>query len=109
MLLHVIARGKIGRSPEAELVERYAKRITWPLRLTELPERGGRTPEPQTPFRTILRDERGSQVSSEALAELQRDERDTGIRETRFMICAPDGQAPAERDPAGRLVATGKA
>ena len=30
MRLHVIARGKIGRSPEAELVERYEKRIGWP-------------------------------------------------------------------------------
>ena len=36
MQLHVIARGKLGRSPEAELVERYARRIAWPLRLTEL-------------------------------------------------------------------------
>ena len=44
MLLHVIARGKIGRSPEAELVERYAKRIAWPLKLTELPESGGAFP-----------------------------------------------------------------
>jgi D-arabinose 1-dehydrogenase-like Zn-dependent alcohol dehydrogenase len=37
--LHIIARGKIGRSPEAELVERYLKRITWPTKLTELSER----------------------------------------------------------------------
>lgn len=68
MLLHVIARGKIGRSPEAELVERYAKRIGWPLRLTELPDSGGRMPEPQTPVRTVLLDERGEQLSSEAFA-----------------------------------------
>ena len=27
MLLHVIARGKIARSPEAELVARYEKRM----------------------------------------------------------------------------------
>ena len=39
MLLHIVARGKIGRSPEAELVERYMKRIQWPTKLTELPER----------------------------------------------------------------------
>ncbi|HET9355199.1 MAG TPA: 23S rRNA (pseudouridine(1915)-N(3))-methyltransferase RlmH, partial [Sphingomicrobium sp.] len=32
MLLHIIARGKIGRSPEAELVARYLKRIAWPTR-----------------------------------------------------------------------------
>ena len=62
MLLHVIARGKIGRSPEAELVERYARRINWPLKLTELPEVGGRIPEPQTPVRTVLLDEKASSL-----------------------------------------------
>ena len=30
MRLHIIARGKIGRSPEADLVDRYLKRIVWP-------------------------------------------------------------------------------
>ena len=44
MLLHIVARGKIGRSSEAELVERYAKRISWPVRMTELPETGGKMP-----------------------------------------------------------------
>ena len=109
MLLHVIARGKIGRSPEADLVERYAKRIAWPLRLSELPERGGRVPEPQTPFRTILLDERGSQFSSAEFAELLRDWRDNGIRETRFLIGAADGHTRADRDAADRLLAFGKA
>ena len=108
MLLHVIARGKIGRSPEADLVERYAKRIAWPLRLSELPERGGRVPEPQTPFRTILLDERGSQFSSAEFAELLRDWRDNGIRETRFLIGAADGHTRADRDAADRLLAFGK-
>ena len=32
MLLHIIARGKIGRGPEAELVDRYLKRIPYPSR-----------------------------------------------------------------------------
>ena len=44
MLLHIVARGKIGRSPEADLVERYVKRIAWPTRVTELPDRGGKVP-----------------------------------------------------------------
>ena len=109
MLLHVIARGKIGRSPEAELVERYAKRIAWPLRLTELPESGGRIPEPQTPFRTILLDERGDNTSSEDLAELLRGWRDNGVRETRFLIGAADGHTRADRDAADRLLAFGHA
>ncbi len=109
MLLHVIARGKIGRSPEAELVERYAKRIAWPLRLTELPESGGRIPEPLSPFRTVLLDERGDSTSSEDLAELLRGWRDGGIRETRFLLGAADGHSRADRDAADRLLAFGHA
>jgi len=109
MLLHVIARGKIGRSPEGELVARYAKRIAWPLKLTELPEAGGRIPEPQTPFRTILLDERGSHTSSEELAELLQGWRDNGIRETRLLIGAADGHSRADRGAADRLLAFGKA
>jgi 23S rRNA (pseudouridine1915-N3)-methyltransferase len=109
MLLHVIARGKIGRSPEAELVERYAKRINWPLRLTELPERGGRLPEPLVPQRTVLLDERGRQLGSEEFAEILRDWRDNGIREARFMLGAADGHAPREREAADLLLAFGKA
>ena len=109
MRLHVIARGKISRSPEAELVARYAKRIVWPLTLTELPESGGRIPEPLTPFRTVLLDERGDSTSSEDLAELLRGWRDNGIRETRFLIGAADGHSRADRDAADRLLAFGHA
>jgi 23S rRNA (pseudouridine1915-N3)-methyltransferase len=109
MQLHVIARGKIGRSPEAELVERYAKRIAWPLRLTELPESGGRVPEPQTPFRTVLLDERGRQLGSEEFAGILRDWRDNGIREARFVIGAADGHAAGDCAQADLLLAFGKA
>jgi len=109
MLLHVIARGKIGRSPEAELVERYAKRIAWPLKLTELPESGGKVPEPQAPFRTVILDERGDSTSSEELAQLLGDWRDGGTRETRFLIGAADGHTRADRDAADRLLAFGHA
>lgn len=109
MQLHVIARGKIARSPEGELVERYAKRIAWPLKLTELPESGGRIPGPLTPFRTVLLDERGEQLSSESLAELLRDWRDNGIREARFVIGAADGHSREERASADRLIAFGAA
>jgi 23S rRNA (pseudouridine1915-N3)-methyltransferase len=109
MLLHVIARGKIARTPEAELVDRYAKRIAWPLKLTELAETGGRIPEPLTPYRSILLDERGSQFSSEELAALLNEWRDGGIRETRFVIGPADGHGRAERDAADRLMAFGRA
>jgi len=109
MQLHVIARGKLGRSPEAELVERYARRIAWPLKLTELPDSGGKIPEPLTPFRTILLDERGDNSTSADLAELLGGWRDNGIRETRFLIGAADGHSRADRDDADRLLAFGHA
>jgi 23S rRNA (pseudouridine1915-N3)-methyltransferase len=109
MLLHVIARGKIGRSPEAELVERYAKRIAWPLKLTELPESGGRIPEPQTPLRTVLLDERGRNLGSEELARQLEAWRDGGIREARFAIGAADGYSDTERDQADLLLSFGAA
>ncbi len=83
MLLHVIARGKIARSPEGELVARYEKRLTWPVKLTELPENGGRVPDPQAPCKTVLLDERGKNLSSEELAEIMGRWRDDGMREAR--------------------------
>jgi 23S rRNA (pseudouridine1915-N3)-methyltransferase len=109
MLLHVVARGKIARSPEAELVERYAKRIVWPLKLTELPDSGGRIPEPQTPLRTVLLDERGKQLASEDFAKQLEGWRDGGIREARFVIGAADGHGEAERAEADLLLAFGAA
>ena len=109
MLLHVIARGKIARSPEAELVARYEKRIAWPLKLTELPETGGRIPEPLSPVRTVLLDEKGKNLSSEDLARQMEQWRDGGIRECRFVIGAADGHSAQERDAADLLISFGKA
>jgi len=109
MLLHVIARGKIAGSPEAELVARYEKRIVWPIRFTELPETGGKIPEAQAPLRTVLLDERGRQFSSEELAALLGKWRDEGIRETRFLIGAADGHSGEEREGADLLIAFGAA
>jgi len=109
MLLHVIARGKIARTPEAELVKRYEKRISWPSRLTELPDEGGRIPEPITPCRRVLLDERGEQMTSEQLAALLEKWRDGGIREARFVLGAADGHGEAERESADKLLAFGRA
>ncbi len=109
MLLHVIARGKIARSPEEDLVERYAKRITWPLKLTELPETGGRIPEPATPYKTVLLDEKGKNLGSEEFAAILGRWRDDGMRECRFVIGAADGHSDAERAEADLLLSFGKA
>lgn len=109
MQLHIVARGKIGRSPEAELVARYEKRITWPLKLSELPETGGKIPEPLTATRTVLLDERGKQLSSEELAATLGRWRDDGVREARFVLGAADGHSQQERGKADLLLAFGQA
>lgn len=109
MRLHVIARGKIGHTPEAELVERYRKRIAWPLTLSELPERGGAIRSKLTPCRTVMLDERGRSFSSPDFAALLGSWRDGGVREARFMIGAADGHADAERGGADLLMSFGQA
>ena len=88
MLLHIVARGKIGRSPEAELVDRYLKRISWPTKVTELPDRGGKMPELPANSVTIALDERGRSLSSMDLAKKLEVWRDGGKREARFLIGA---------------------
>jgi len=107
MRLHIIARGKIGRSPEAELVDRYAKRISWPFRLTELPDSGGGVPAPPSPSRDVMLDERGRQLGSEEFAAILGRWRDDGVREARFFIGAADGHGETARESADLLVAFG--
>lgn len=109
MLLHIVARGRIGRGPEAELVDRYLKRLAWPHRVTELPDAGGRVPalEPQT--RLVLLDETGEVLPSMAFAEKLGRWRDDGVREARFMIGAADGFDDADRAQADLLLSFGRA
>ena len=107
MQLHVIARGRIGRSPEADLVDRYVQRIGWPVRMTELPDTGGRIPPPLAPAREVLLDERGRTMDSEAFAALLGRWRDDGVREARFHIGAADGHADEDRTNADLLLSFG--
>ena len=108
MLLHIIARGKIGRSPEAELVDRYLKRISWPTRLSELSERASLPPSQGTTINVLL-DEKGKALSSTELATRLEQWRDRGARETRFVIGAADGHSDEERRQADLLLSFGPA
>ena len=107
MLLHIVARGKIGRSAEAELVERYLKRIAWPTRLTELPERGGTLPALPPNSISVALDERGEALGSTDFARLLEGWRDGGKREVRFLIGAADGHGDEGRASADRLLSFG--
>jgi len=108
LLLHIVARGKIGRSPEADLVERYMKRIAWPTKLTELSEKASLPPSAQSSI-TILLDEMGGALSSMELAKMLEQWRDRGAREARFVIGAADGHSADERASADLLLSFGPA
>jgi len=109
VLLHIVARGKIGHSPEADLVDRYLKRISWKTKLTELPDRGGKLPELPPASVSIVLDERGQAMSSTDLAGRLEAWRDGGKREARFLIGAADGHDDALRKDADLLLSFGPA
>lgn len=109
MLLHIVARGRIGRGPEAELVDRYLKRISWPTRHSELPDTGGKMPDMAGQTRIVLLDETGDPLGSKAFAERLGRWRDEGVRETRFLIGAADGFDDAARRQADLLFSFGRA
>jgi 23S rRNA (pseudouridine1915-N3)-methyltransferase len=109
VILHIVARGKIGRSSEADLVERYLKRIAWPTKVTELPDRGGKMPDmPANGVRVVL-DERGQAISSTDLAKQLEAWRDGGKREARFLIGSADGHEEEQRRSADLLLSFGAA
>ena len=109
MLLHIVARGKIGRSPEAELVDRYLKRISWPTKVTELPDQGGKMPDLPANAASVVLDERGKALASSELASKLESWRDGGKREARFLIGAADGHDEEMRRSADLLLSFGPA
>ena len=109
MLLHIVARGKIGRCAEAELVDRYLRRIAWPVKLTELPDNGRAAPPLPPNSVSILLDERGEALSSMELARKLEEWRDGGKREARFSIGGADGHSPGDRAQANLLLSFGQA
>ena len=109
VLIHIIARGKIGRSPEAELTDRYLKRIQWPTKVTELPDRGGLLPDAPPNSVTVVLDERGKALSSMEFARKIEGRRDNGRREASFLLGAADGHLEELRGKADLLLSFGPA
>ena len=99
----------MGRSPEADLIARYEKRIGWPFQITELPDTGGKPPTILPATKIMGLDETGEQSGSTILARILEQWRDSGIREARFLIGAADGLSVDERASADMLIAFGRA
>jgi len=108
-LLHIVARGKIGRSPEAELVERYLKRIPWPVKLSEIADKDRRPSPANVSSATVILDEKGEALSSTELARRLDAWRDKGVREARFLIGGADGFGDEARRSADLLLSFGRA
>lgn len=104
--LSILAFGKAGKGPEAELVARYLKRITWGATITELADGA---PFPPGGARTVVLDERGRSLASAELAAVLGRWRDDGVREVRFLLGPADGHDAATRDKADLLLAFGPA
>jgi 23S rRNA (pseudouridine1915-N3)-methyltransferase len=107
--LHIVARGKMGRCPEADLIARYQKRLTWPFLISELPDAGGKAPALSPATIIVALDETGEQLGSSELAHRLRVWRDTGTRECRFLIGAADGLSVDERASATLTLSFGRA
>ena len=108
MLLHIVARGRIGRSPEAELVARYLDRVAWPTRVTELADDGRAGPAAVAGQRTVMLDETGEMLGSVAFAGRLGRWRDDGVREARFLLGGADGFDDAAREQADLLLSFGR-
>jgi 23S rRNA (pseudouridine1915-N3)-methyltransferase len=105
--LHIIARGRIGQSPEADLVQRYMVRLKGRLAISEISDTA---PWPAASGgRTVVLDERGQDLASADLAALLGRWRDDGAREVRFLIGAADGHDAATRGQADLLLGFGRA
>ena len=85
------------------------KRIAWPTKVTELPDKGGNIPLLPANSVSIALDERGKALTSVELAGKLEAWRDSGKREARFLIGAADGHDEKERSAADMLLSFGAA
>ncbi len=109
MRLHIVARGRAGRSAEADLTDRYLTRIRWPTAITERPDRGGTAPPMAGRTVVVALTEEGEPWSSLELARRLGGWRDDGVAEARFLLGAADGLDDAERATADHRLSFGRA
>lgn len=99
----------MGKCPEADLIARYEKRLTWPFHISELPDVGGKSLIVAPATVIVALDETGELLGSAALAKRLETWRDAGMRECRFLIGAADGLSAEDRSSATLILSFGKA
>lgn len=125
MRLHLLAVGRMKTGPEADMVRDYLARADrtgralgiGPCELREIDDRKGGGPVAEAALleaaipvgaRLVALDERGTQMTSPAFAELLARWRDEGARDAAFVIGGADGLDPGLRDRADATQSFGR-
>lgn len=121
MRLTICAVGRLKPGAERDLIEKYAKRLQWPLDIVEVEERRKLSPAelkaregellnaaiPRDTVRVAL-DERGMSMTSRKFADKMGNWRDQN-RDTVFLIGGAGGMTAALRDSADLTISFGAA
>ena len=119
MRVTICAVGRLKSGPERDLVDKFAKRITWPFDIREVEERK-KLPDAERRAREgellagacpdgavrVALDERGKSLTSAEIAEKIGEWRDSG-RDIAFLIGGADGLAPDIRESADIVLSFG--
>ena len=121
MRLTICAVGRLKAGPERDLIDKYQKRVQWPIEIIEVEERRklsaaelksresclllGALPPGAV---CIAMDERGKTLSSEDFAGKLNEWRNQG-RDIAFLIGGAGGLAPEHRDDADLVLSLGAA
>ena len=121
MKITLCAVGRVKKSPEHELIDKYRRRITWPLDIVEVEERRklsagelkrreGALIEHALPSGhvRIAMDEGGKSLSSRGFADKLGGWQDQGMN-IAFMIGGPDGLDSDLRNTANTVISFGAA
>lgn len=119
--IHLIAIGRARVGPERALYEHYAARLSWPIELREIEPRGRMAPDQlkareaelllgaiPNESKIVALDERGAELTSEALAERIGVWRDDGTGEIAFVIGGADGLDQSLRKRADLVLSLGR-
>ena len=129
MRLQVLAIGRLKAGPEKTLAEDYQTRIEGlgrkagisKLTIADFAESQGQTASQRQDEEarllagalapkafTLVLDERGKSLTSEAFSQLLQRHLDQGTQDLAFLIGGPDGHAQSTRKSAGQLISFGE-